>query len=94
MLKEKDLPDLEDDDEFYHHDLLGLEARTEDGQVLGNIEEITPGTVAIFTISDGETEHFIPFISERVLEIKENVVSDGPYGTFCIFSSTLLFLYL
>jgi 16S rRNA processing protein RimM len=71
LLKENDLPDLEDDDEFYHHDLLGLEARTEDGQVLGTIEEITPGTVAIFTVSDGETEHFIPFISERVLEVKE-----------------------
>lgn len=72
LLKESDLPELEDDDEFYHHDLLGLEARTEDGQVLGTIEEITPGTVAIFTISDGDAEYFIPFISERVLEIKEN----------------------
>lgn len=69
LLKEEDLPKLEED-EFYHHDLLGLEALTEDGESLGTVTEITPGTVAVFTISDGETEHFIPFISERVLEIR------------------------
>ena len=71
LLKEEDLPQLEED-EFYHHQLLGIEARTEDGQVLGTVQEVTQSTVTIFTISDGSQEYYIPFISERVLSVLPN----------------------
>ncbi len=32
-----DLPEPEDEDEFYHADLIGLEARLEDGHVIGTV---------------------------------------------------------
>ena len=77
LLKEEDLPLLQED-EFYHHDLLGLEAFTKEGEALGKVIEISSGTVAVLTISggkdgkdgkDGKEEYYIPFLSERVLEI-------------------------
>lgn len=34
------LPDTEDEDDFYHADLLGLQARLEDGTVIGTVTAI------------------------------------------------------
>ena len=67
FLREEDLPVLEED-EFYHHDLLGLAVKTEEGTLLGVVDEVHSGTVAVFTVK-GEETYYIPFISERVLEI-------------------------
>lgn len=39
MISEADLPDLEEG-EYYHHQLLGLEVVTSDGQSIGQVKEV------------------------------------------------------
>ena len=36
-----DMPDLEDEDEFYYSDLIGLEVRVGDGTVLGEVKAVS-----------------------------------------------------
>ena len=76
LLREDDLPEL-DEDEFYHHQLLGLPVENENGDPVGAIVEITQGVVDVFTIRQANSKDvlYIPFTKEHVLSTtKEKMV--------------------
>jgi 16S rRNA processing protein RimM len=58
------------DDEFYWHELLGMEVVTQTGKSLGRIMSIFPtGSNDVYVCSDGETEILLPAISDVVKKI-------------------------
>ncbi|SDU40542.1 ribosome maturation factor RimM [Stappia sp. ES.058] len=65
------LPDLEEDDDFYHADLLGLRARTAEGEDLGKIVAVPDfGAGALLEIRpDIGTSFFVPFTRDAVPEV-------------------------
>lgn len=70
FVKTSELPKLPKG-EYYHHELIGLTAITEDGQKLGKLEEIIQtGANEVYVIrsSDG-SEILLPAIKEVILEI-------------------------
>jgi 16S rRNA processing protein RimM len=63
------LPELHDG-EFYHHELLGLEVRTESGTFLGVLGEIQgAGPVDIWMIRTADGEDFVPALEEFIVEV-------------------------
>lgn len=65
------LPSVEDADEFYHTDLIGLEARRADGSVMGEVMAVLnygAGDILEISDTDGSTTLF-PFNREFVPEI-------------------------
>ena len=66
------LPEIEDEDDFYHADLIGLAARLEDGTSLGEIVAVPNfGAGDLLELRDaasGETR-FIPFTKAAVPEV-------------------------
>ena len=78
LIQEKDLPSL-NEEEFYHHQLLGLLVEDQSGNSVGTIVEITPGTVDVLTIKMDSHFEYVPFIATRVLEVlTEKVVVSMP----------------
>lgn len=66
------LPAIEDDDDFYHADLIGLNARLADGTSLGEIIAVPNfGAGDMLELRDKQTgdNRFIPFTREAVPEI-------------------------
>jgi 16S rRNA processing protein RimM len=71
------LPPTSDDDDFYHADLIGLEARLIDGSVLGTVTAIPNyGASDLLEVRDGRTgDTFLyPFTKQVVPEVH---VADG-----------------
>ncbi len=71
------LPPPSDDDDFYHADLIGLEARLTDGTVLGTVTAIPNyGASDLIEVRDGRTgDTFLyPFTKAVVPEVK---LADG-----------------
>jgi len=67
-----DRKDLEEpaEDEYYQHDLIGLEVFTLEGSNLGLIKEIMPtGSNDIMVVKKGKTEHLIPAIKDVVIKV-------------------------
>ena len=67
------LPDLDDEDAFYHADLIGLEARLEDGSVFGRVvalQDFGAGDVVEIAPVEGGSTKLLPFTREVVPEIK------------------------
>jgi len=68
----EDLPVPEDEDEFYHADLIGLEARLEDGHVIGTVSALPNfGAGDLIEVRDsrsGDT-YLYPFTKAIVPEI-------------------------
>ncbi len=66
------LPEIEDEDDYYHADLIGLDARLEDGASLGEIIAVPNfGAGDMLEIRDktnGDTR-FIPFTKAAVPEV-------------------------
>jgi 16S rRNA processing protein RimM len=65
------------DDEYYWHELLGLQVATEAGQILGRIESIVPGeNHDIYVCAGHEREILLPAIGEviRKVDIDAGVV--------------------
>jgi 16S rRNA processing protein RimM len=58
------LPALEDPDEFYDHELVGLAALLTDGHRLGAVAEIVhgPGGDLLVVRADDGREHLVPFV--------------------------------
>lgn len=78
------LPPNEDPDEFYDHELEGLEAVLTDGTVLGKVREVlhSPGGELLAIAADGR-EVLVPFVREIVPEVsvaEGRVVVDPPEG--------------
>jgi 16S rRNA processing protein RimM len=57
--------------EFYHYQLIGLQAVTEDGAELGELKEIIEaGEVDVYVVrDDAGNEHLFPALHDVVLEI-------------------------
>jgi len=63
------LPPL-DDGEFYWCDLLGLEVRTDRGDLLGRLTDIiATGSNDVYVVTAGEREYLIPALADVVLEV-------------------------
>ncbi len=62
------LPELDDEDEFYHADLLGLDAVTEAGETLGRIVALPDfGAGTLVEIRpEGAPSYYVPFTREAV----------------------------
>ena len=66
------LPELDDEDEFYHADLIGLEARLEDGSVFGRIvalQDFGAGDVVEIAPAEGGSTKLLPFTRDVVPDI-------------------------
>lgn len=67
---EEQLTELEDD-EFYYHEIIGLEIVTDEGEVLGEVTEIlSPGSNDVWVVKQkGKKELLIPFIELVVYKV-------------------------
>ena len=66
------LPELEDEEEFYHADLVGLEARLEDGTVFGQIaalQDFGAGDVIEIRPAGGGSTVLLPFTKAVVPDV-------------------------
>jgi 16S rRNA processing protein RimM len=79
-------PPIEDPDEFYDTDLIGLAARTTDGTPLGPIRDVLHAGSADYLVLDVEgTERLVPFVAAVVptVDVRGGVVEiDPPEGLF------------
>ncbi|WP_039799530.1 ribosome maturation factor RimM [Nocardia araoensis] len=81
-----DLPPSEDPDEFYDHELEGLEVRLADGTVVGSVREVlhsAAGELLEVRAADDGREILIPFVTAIVptVSLAEGViVIDPPEG--------------
>ncbi|MFR9767305.1 ribosome maturation factor RimM [Nocardia sp. SC052] len=81
-----DLPPSEDPDEFYDHELEGLEVRLTDGTVVGSVREVlhsAAGELLEVRAADDGREILIPFVTAIVptVSLAEGViVIDPPEG--------------
>lgn len=65
----KGLPALVED-EFYFHELIGLEVRTERGEWLGQVDEIIEtGANEVLVVKGEGKEHLFPFLKDVVLNV-------------------------
>lgn len=85
-IRKEDTGSLEDN-EYYYHEIVGLEVFTEDGEKLGVIKEIlSPGANDVWVIKDikpGKKDILIPYIESVVksVDIADNkVIVDIPEG--------------
>lgn len=70
LLEEEQLPPL-GPDEYWHRDLLGLEAVLENGSSLGRVREIVDtADVPVLVIGRGKEERYVPFHRSFVLEVE------------------------
>lgn len=59
-----------EEDEYYLHEIVGLQAWTTEGEYLGRIEEvIDTGSNDVYVVRDGVRETLIPALSDVVLSI-------------------------
>ena len=71
------LSEIDDEETFYHVDLIGLEVRNEEGQRLGAVKAVHDygaGDVIEFTLDDNPKTELLPFRKETVPEVK---IEDG-----------------
>ncbi len=67
------LPEPEDEDEFYTRDLIGLEARLVDGEVLGSViavPDFGAGDLLDIKLAGGRKTVLVPFTRDCVPEVK------------------------
>jgi 16S rRNA processing protein RimM len=68
-VRRADFPAL-DEDEYYHHELLGFTVETVDGAVVGTIAGIMAnGLHDVWEVRDGVREHLIPVVADIVRSI-------------------------
>jgi 16S rRNA processing protein RimM len=78
-------PDLDDPDEFYDHQLVGLTVVTVDGDVLGEVSDVVhlPASVLLSVTRPEARELLVPFVASIVPEVDlpgGRVVVDLPPG--------------
>jgi 16S rRNA processing protein RimM len=68
----------------YEHQIVGLECRAPDGQVLGHVTALDPGDAqSRLVIRRGHREYLVPYVPEIVLEVDiedGSVLIDAPPG--------------
>jgi len=70
------LPKLSEN-EYYYHDLLNMQVKTEKGEVLGSVSEILEtGANDVLVVIKEEKEYLFPFIKQVILDVnkEENVI--------------------
>lgn len=70
-----------EEDEYFLHDLVGLEVRTPGGERIGRVAEIYEGgAVHLLGVDDGEREHLIPLNRQivRRVDLKEGAIVVEP----------------
>jgi len=79
-------PALEDPDDFYDSDLIGLAASTVDGEELGPVRDVVHSPASDYLVVEvGGREHLVPFIAVFVPVVDVvggRVVLDPPEGLF------------
>ncbi|HET8581849.1 MAG TPA: ribosome maturation factor RimM [Jatrophihabitans sp.] len=79
-------PRLDDPDEFYDTDLIGLAARTPGGEPLGPVADVVHAAGASYLVLDlGGRERLVPFVEAIVPQVDVaggTVVIDPPEGLF------------
>jgi 16S rRNA processing protein RimM len=80
------LPDLDDPDEFYDHQLEGLAAVGSDGAALGMVREVVHAPASdLLVLETDRGEVLVPFVRAIALEVDlvgGRVVLDPPAGLF------------
>jgi 16S rRNA processing protein RimM len=81
------LPPLDDADEWYDHDLVGLAAVDPAGAALGTVTDVVHSAASdLLVVTDGdEREHLVPFVREMVPAVDVpggQVVVSAPEGLF------------
>lgn len=84
LAEARELPPIDDPDEFYDHELEGLRAELADGTVAGTVREVlhSPGGELLSLDRDGG-EVLVPFVRQIVPEVDVaggRVVIDPPEG--------------
>ena len=70
VLINRDLLPREGDEEYFWHELIGLEVYLSGGEYVGTIKHIVPtGSNDIYVVQEGKTEVLIPAIHDVVKEI-------------------------
>ena len=59
------LPELEDSEQHYWVDLIGLEVVTESGEILGTIDSLLETGANDVLVVKGQTEHLIPYVPDE-----------------------------
>jgi 16S rRNA processing protein RimM len=81
-----DRPVLDDPDEFYDSDLVGLAAATVDGTDLGPVTDVVhAGGASYLVVRVGDRERLVPFVAAVVPTVDVGggrVVIDAPEGLF------------
>ncbi len=86
VIDSKDLPPIDDPDEYYDHQLEGLRVRTTSGQDIGAVAEVlhtAAGELLAVKADDGREELLVPFFSAIVtaVSLKDGTVEiDPPEG--------------
>ena len=85
VVDEKDSPLLDDPDEFYDHQLVGLRVEHVDGTLIGTLAEVLhlPGGETLAVMKPGGVEILIPFVSAIVPRVDVpggRVLVDPPEG--------------
>lgn len=82
VLIERDSLPPTDTDQFYYDDLIGLNVKLTNGEIVGTIESIfSNGAQDVLSITDGDQEYLIPVTEEFIAEInQEGVVITPPPG--------------
>ncbi|RJQ74340.1 ribosome maturation factor RimM [Pseudonocardiaceae bacterium YIM PH 21723] len=80
-----ELPELEDDDEYYDHQLEGLQVELPDGSKVGKVKEILHGPAGdlLVVARPGDDDALVPFIKLMVPTVDVpggRVVIDPPPG--------------
>ena len=64
-----DVPPLPND-KYYHFQILGIQVRTSDGEILGNVEEIIEtGSNDVYVVKGRDRELLVPALSNVILSL-------------------------
>ncbi len=86
VMRTADRPALEDADDFYDTDLIGLQARTVAGEALGPVRDVLHAGAAVYLVLEvAGRERLVPFVSAVVptVDVGAGIVEvDPPEGLF------------
>jgi len=73
FIQKEKLPALLDEDEFYFHNLIGLQALSKDGNSLGSVIDVQDfGAGALLAVGSKEKSEYIPFRKDYVVSLDLN----------------------
>jgi 16S rRNA processing protein RimM len=84
LVDSADLPPIEDPDEFYDHQLEGLQVVTTAGTAVGSVAEVLHTAAGeLLSVRTEESEVLVPFVSAIVTSVslaEQTIVIDPPEG--------------